>query len=77
VVGDEVIEQFRENGFPENCWEENRMDLLKCNLFLLRQNNILEKNIFAINRCTFESDFFSYRRDKGVTGRMWGLITMQ
>ncbi len=77
VVGPEVTEKFREKGFPENCIEGNRIDLLECNLHLLIQNNILVENIFAINRCTFEKDFFSYRRDKGVTGRMWGLITMQ
>ena len=77
VVGNEVIEQFREKKFPEKCWQENRIDLVKCNLHVLMQNNILEKNIFALNRCTFEDDFFSYRRDAGVTGRMWGLITMQ
>ena len=75
-VGDEVIEKFREAGFPESCWEKNKIDLIKCNLFILLQNNIFEKNIWTMNRCTFESDFFSYRRDKGITGRMWGLISM-
>lgn len=75
-VGNEVVEKFRESGFPDNCWNKNKIDLVKCNLFILLQNNILEKNIWVMNRCTFESDFFSYRRDKGVTGRMWGLISM-
>lgn len=75
-VGVEVIEKFREAGFPDNCWHENKIDLIKCNLFILKENNILDKNIWAMNRCTYEHDFFSYRRDKGVTGRMWGLITM-
>lgn len=75
-VGSEVIEQFRSAGFPESCWEKDHIDLVKCNLFVLKQNNILEKNIWIMNRCTFEPDFFSYRRDKGVTGRMWGLICM-
>jgi YfiH family protein len=75
-VGNEVIEKFREAGFPESCWNGNKIDLIKCNLFTLLQNNILEKNIWTMNRCTFEKDFFSYRRDKGVTGRMWGIISM-
>lgn len=75
-VGPEVIEKFRDAGFPENCWNNSKIDLVACNLFILRQNNILDKNIWTMNRCTFEEDFFSYRRDKGVTGRMWGLISM-
>ena len=76
-VGDEVIEKFRAMRFPDSCFVENYVDLIKCNSHVLLQNNILDKNIYAINRCTFEDDFFSYRRDKGMTGRMWGLISMQ
>lgn len=76
-VGNEVIAAFREAGFPESCWETNRIDLVKCNRFTLMQTGIPEKNIWSMNRCTFENDFFSYRRDKGVTGRMWALISMQ
>jgi len=75
-VGMEVIEKFREAGFPKTCWNENKIDLVKCNLFILSKNNILEKNIWAMNRCTFEKDFFSYRRDKASTGRMWSIISM-
>ena len=75
-VGNEVIEKFREAGFPESCWHENRIDLIASNLFILLKNNIPEKNIWTMNRCTFEKDFFSYRRDKGVTGRMWAVISM-
>jgi len=76
-VGEEVIQQFREKNFPESCWTENKVDLIKCNSHVLIQNKILERNIFALNRCSFEEDFFSYRRDKGITGRMWGLISMK
>lgn len=76
-VGDEVIAAFGENGFPPTCWKKNKLDLVKSNLFVLLQNNIPKKNIWAMNRCTFEDDFFSYRRDKGTTGRMWGIIAMQ
>ena len=75
-VGDEVLAKFRDAGFPEACWSGNKIDLIKCNLFILSQSNILEKNIWTMNRCTFENDFFSYRRDKGVTGRMWAVICM-
>lgn len=75
-VGPEVIEKFKDAGFPEDCWNENKIDLIRCNLFILKQNNILAENIWAMNRCTFEEDFFSHRRQNGLTGRMWGLITL-
>lgn len=75
-VGVEVIEQFRANGFPSQCWDGNKLDLIKCNLHVLTQNFILDKNIWVMNRCTFEDEFFSYRRDKGITGRMWAVIAI-
>jgi polyphenol oxidase len=75
-VGKDVIEKFQEAGFPQDCWKENKIDLVKCNLFILHKNNVPPENIWVMNRCTFEPDFFSHRRDKGVTGRMWGMISM-
>ncbi len=75
-VGSEVIEQFKNNKFPDYCWKGNKIDLIACNKFVLQQNNILESNIWTMNRCTFEDDFFSYRQDKGKTGRMWAIITL-
>ncbi|MCE3260184.1 MAG: uncharacterized protein K0S12_1825 [Bacteroidetes bacterium] len=76
-VGNEVIAQFEQNGFPSSCWKNNHVDLIASNMFVLEKNNIPAKNIWTMNRCTFESDFFSYRRDKGLTGRMWAVISMQ
>lgn len=75
-VSDEVISYFREYGFPENCWKNRHLDLLAANQFVLQENGILPENIWAMNRCTTEPDFFSYRRDKGITGRMWGIIML-
>jgi YfiH family protein len=75
-VGNEVIEQFKNTGFPSSCWKENKIDLMACNKFVALQNGIIENNIWTMNRCTFESDFFSYRRDKGNTGRMWAVISL-
>jgi polyphenol oxidase len=75
-VGNEVIHLFQEKGFEETCWQHNKINLIKCNLQVLLKHGVLEQNIHAMNRCTFESDFFSYRRDKGITGRMWGLISL-
>ena len=76
-VGSEVLEQFEKNGFPDTCWNKNHLDLIKCNIFTLQKSGIPLKNIRAMNRCTFEHDFFSYRRDKGLTGRMWAVIAMK
>ncbi len=75
-VGPEVIEQFKGAGFSSSCWKENKIDLVACNKFVLLQNGVKEENIWSMNRCTFENDFFSYRRDKGTTGRMWAVISL-
>lgn len=75
-VGNEVIEQFEKSGFPQACWKNNKIGLVLCNRFVLEKNNILPANIWSMDRCTFEADFFSYRRDKGKTGRMWGVIAL-
>jgi YfiH family protein len=76
-VGNEVIEQFEQNGFPSSCWKDRHVDLVACNRFVLEKNNVPSENIWTMNRCTFENDFFSYRRDKGITGRMWAIISLQ
>lgn len=75
-VGDEVIEQFKSNGFPHQLLTDNKIDLALCNEFVLTEIGIPVDHIWKMNRCTFESDFFSYRQDKGKTGRMWGVISL-
>jgi YfiH family protein len=75
-VGAEVIEQFWKEGFPERIVEGKYIDLAASNLFVLVEYGIPKENIWVMNRCTFEDDFFSYRRDKGKTGRMWGVIAL-
>jgi len=75
-VGSEVLAQFRANSFPETCFDENHIDLAEANKCVLLEAGIQPANIWIMNRCTFEPDFFSYRRDKGITGRMWGLISL-
>lgn len=75
-VGNEVIQQFQEAGFPNDYLRENKVDLVACNLFILHKYSIPVSNTWAMQRCTFEPDFFSHRRDNGNTGRMWGLISL-
>lgn len=75
-VGPEVIEEFKKNDFPINCIIGNHIDLISANIHILEKSGIKSQNIWSMNRCTFESDFFSYRRDKGKTGRMWAIIML-
>lgn len=75
-VGKEVIEQFQQAGFPKELLTENTIDLVACNEFVLTENGLKPSQIWKMNRCTFEDDFFSYRRDNGITGRMWGVISL-
>jgi polyphenol oxidase len=75
-VGEEVLEQFRTAGFPSTCFSSNHIDLLLANQLILEEAFIAKKHIWTMNRCSTESDFFSYRRDQALTGRMWGLIMM-
>lgn len=76
-VGPEVTEEFRQEGFPEQFFSNNKIDLAGCNRFVLLDNGIHKQNIWTMNRCTFEPEMYSYRRDKGTTGRMWGVISLK
>ncbi len=76
-VSHEVIQQFKDEGFPEICWNNRRLDLLKANQFVAEESGVLKENIWSMNRCTTEPDFFSYRRDHGKTGRMWAVIMLK
>jgi YfiH family protein len=76
-VSVDVIQQFREQGFAEYCWNNRQMNLLKANEFVALEYGILKENIWSLNRCTTEPDFFSYRRDNGKTGRMWAVIMLK
>ncbi len=75
-VGFDLIKQFIDAGFSKKYLKDNTINLILCNKQILMNENILEKNIWASNRCTFEKDFFSYRRDQKITGRMWSIIAM-
>lgn len=76
-VSEDVIQQFKNAGFPETCWSSRQLDLLKANHFVAEESGILKEHIWSMNRCTTETDFFSYRRDNGKTGRMWAVIMLK
>lgn len=75
-VSEEVIQKFLIAGFPASIHTGRQLDLLAANKFVLGESGIAFENIWALNRCTTEDDFFSYRRDKGKTGRMWACIVL-
>lgn len=76
-VSEEVIEQFKNAGFSNDCWENRQLDLLNANRYVALEAGIKPEHIWSMNRCTTEDDFFSYRRDNGKTGRMWALIMLK
>ncbi len=76
-TGEDVILQFKNNGFPDDCWNARHLNLLKANQFVAQESGILQEHIWSMNRCTTEPDFFSYRRDNGKTGRMWAVIMLK
>lgn len=75
-VSEDVIRQFLDAGFPSFIHERRNLDLLAANKFVLQEAGIKKENVWALGRCTTEDDFFSYRRDKGKTGRMWAVIML-
>jgi polyphenol oxidase len=75
-VSEEVIRKFMDAGFPSGIHTGRQLDLLEANRFVLHEAGISNENVWALNRCTSEDDFFSYRRDSGRTGRMWAVIVL-
>lgn len=50
------------------------LDLGAANLFLLERAGLERQHLWASGRCSTEPEFYSYRRDAGLTGRMWAVI---
>lgn len=75
-VGEELIAAFRDAGFPRDCSRGRHLDLAAANAFVLRESGLGEAQIWTAGRCSTEPDFFSHRRDHGLTGRMWSVIVI-
>ena len=84
----DVLEQFINAGFPSQCLVQEEtssesgsrlfhLDLVSANLWLLESIGIPKNHIWSAGRCSTQSDFFSYRRDHGQTGRMWSVISQK
>lgn len=63
-------------GIKKCCYE---VDLFEANTQQMIKKGVPEQNIFSLNQCTScRNDlFFSYRAEKGETGRMIGFITIK
>ncbi len=78
AVGLEVKDQFLSAGFPETILEPSdtlwKLDLSAANAWLLKNYGVPKNQIWQSSACSTDSEFFSYRRDAGTTGRMWSII---
>lgn len=75
-VSPELIVQFREAGFSDHCFSGRNLELAQCIRQNLLESGISEAHIQTLARCTTDADFFSHRRDKGLTGRLWSVICL-
>ena len=80
-----VIDKFKE---AFSSWENllrpvdeehASLDLWSANFTVLRESGIKDTNIYSTNLCTccHEELFYSYRRDKGKTGRMAACLMIE
>lgn len=81
-VGTEVVEQFKHAGFahyqPDSTAEGRfLLDLEAIIHQQATQAGVPEAQMWSLGLCTVsDGRFFSHRRDKGVTGRMWAVIML-
>tara|TARA_B100000315_G_scaffold122793_1_gene112739 strand:- start:29612 stop:30292 length:681 start_codon:yes stop_codon:yes gene_type:complete len=63
-------------GIRKCCYE---VDILEHNLRQIMYKGVLKENIFSLDQCTSckKDIFFSYRAEKGKTGRMFGFIMIK
>ncbi|CAM3455889.1 Purine nucleoside phosphorylase DR_1966 [Deinococcus saxicola] len=79
-VGAEVAAKFAAAGlgdFALTGEEQPHLNLAGANRAVLLEAGISEENIWLSGRCSTETDFYSYRRDAGKTGRMWAVIGLK
>ena len=72
-VGPEVVAAFQQAGLGQFV-HGRHLDLCAANLHLLGLAGLRQEHLWASGRCSTEPEFYSYRRDAGVTGRMWAVI---
>lgn len=80
-VGPEVVEAFEQAGFraaqPDTVAGKFRLDLPAVLHQQARQAGLLPQHTWIGGWCTnHDPRFFSHRRDRGITGRMWAVIIL-
>lgn len=81
-VGPEVVQQFEQAGLLFYRSDPSHPGKFLLNLeqairIQALRGGIAPQNYWALGRCTYaDPEFFSHRRDKGQTGRMWALIML-
>ncbi len=81
-VGPEVIEQFERVKLafarPDPLQPgKYLLDLERAIQTQAQQHGVRPEHYWALGRCTYaDTLFFSHRRDKGQTGRMWALLML-
>lgn len=80
AVGDDVARQFEAAGLakalisPDHTQSQIHLDLQQANRQILEETGVQQQHIWQAKGCSTEPDFYSFRRDKGTTGRMWAVI---
>ena len=81
-VGEEVAERFAQAGLDTFTPDPTApgkylLDLERALLLQAERAGLLPERIYRVGLCTHcEPTLFSHRRDRGKTGRMWGLIML-
>lgn len=75
-VGEEVAQAFARAGLGKHLSPEGQLDLGAANRQILLEAGLPPQHVWSAGGCSTEADFYSYRRDRGLTGRMWGLIAL-
>ncbi|WP_229784653.1 peptidoglycan editing factor PgeF [Deinococcus radiotolerans] len=76
-VGGAVADAFRGAGlgeFVQARGDGPHLDLAGANRAVLLEAGVPDAQVWVSGRCSTEGDFYSFRRDAGVTGRMWAVI---
>ncbi len=81
-VGEEVAQAFRAAGLGGHLTGADsaaapHLDLGAANRQILLEAGLLPEHIWQAPGCSTDEHFYSYRRDHGVTGRMWALIGLR
>ncbi|ADY26465.1 Multi-copper polyphenol oxidoreductase, laccase [Deinococcus proteolyticus MRP] len=76
-VGAEVAQTFAAAGLGDHLDGKRHLDLGGANRQVLLEAGLAPQHLWQAGGCSTEADFYSYRRDAGVTGRMWGLIGLR